>query len=202
MTPIKYIIINFYLISNSMTTQISNETELKAWDGTTNAVITQNITITNNTDLPIDMGKTDADISLNGQKYIITINTTSFVGLVVPISNAQKITIQQIKIIYGASASMGTNSGSIVGSMHETQAGTHRHGFTMIINNCGVEDSSETSDGFIIPSNCGGIVGSFHQDTSSVANVNCTITGCYCTGTISGDWSGGIIGVRGGYIWK
>ena len=96
-------------------TTISNENELKAWNGIGTATLTQNFIVTSIIGLPIDIGKTDALVTLDGNQKIITIQAslTDFPGLVVPISNAQNIVVKNIIIKYDTGSTLRIGAGSI-----------------------------------------------------------------------------------------
>ena len=147
---------------------ISSIEELNSWNGTTNAILTNNIIISSGT-WPKTLGNTTFD----GDGYTLTI-PSGFTSTLFSPTSSVSCTVKDLEVTISDGLTM--SSGVLFGSITVSYA-------NITVQDCAINGS------FTLGPKYGGIIGKIY----SVQNTIITITGCYCTGIIS-SFGGGIIG--------
>ena len=161
-----------------MTTYVSNQSQLSAWNGTTNLNIEASFTISGSFN-PINI-ISNGTITINGNYNTITIDSsiTTFNGLFyINNSSTATINIKYLYIAYNGATVVGSGQGSIIGDC--SSSGQF---YTLNINQCSVTGTNyiiNVFGGGIIGQNCGG---------------NLSMTNCYIVGGSLSASSGGLVG--------
>ena len=157
-------------------TSISNQTELINWatDGNNVGTLTSDITLSGGTwPLSLNNNKT-----LDGDGYTITIHSGMVDGIFKLNTNGYNATVQNLIVDADAITTFSTAAGILF-------AQTDSDNLSITATNCGCIGSFQygSSGGFIV------------GNMTNSSNGDLLITKCFSTGTIYGDYSGGIVGV-------
>ena len=163
-------------------TSISTQDDLITWaaaGGT--GTLTQNILMENDTNIPLQLGK---NCTLEGGRYTITLMTDNVNGLFEIIANGLTISISNLIVDADNITATAAGCGLMIKDLNNSNT-------TLTVTNCGVNGI------FDLGAAGGGILG---PTTASGSGSTVIITGCYATGALNRQGSGGIVGEYGGRL--